>query len=140
MNSKRAIKEVHPGWAWLCVVIGLYPVSIAFGVIAVHESKVHAPLWVVALCGIVFIAGGCMILLAQHARLNNLFAGLICLSFAAVGIWVSLFSPSEGFSGGFPFLSSESNIKIARWVFGCGAVLSLVLFGYAVRQIFRRVA
>ena len=138
MTSRRPNKGSNRTLAWVCIALGLIPLFISFEFIKVSEAAVHAPMWVIALCGIVFVLCGCMILLAQHTRLNNLFACIVLLSFAAIGIWVLLFSPSEGFAGGIFFLSNEANIKIARWVFGCGAVFVLILFAYAVRQLFRR--
>lgn len=137
-RSARQIQRAHPAWGWLCVGLGLYPISIALGLITVDESRVHAPMWVMALSGIVFVICGCMILLGRDSRLNNLFAALMTLSFAAIGVWVSLFSPPEGFSGGIPLLSNETNVMIARWVFGCGAIVSFALCGYAVRQLLNR--
>jgi hypothetical protein len=133
----RTGRKPHQGWAWFCLALGLYPLLIAFGVITIDATDIQAPMWMLAVCGIVFVIGGCMLLLTRHARLNNLLAALICLAFAAVGGWVALFSPPEGFSGGIPLLSDAANIRLARWVFGGGAVISLALCGYAVRLALR---
>ena len=136
LQSKSANKA-HSVYGWMCILIGLYPIALAFGFIELDNSTAHAPMWVIALCGIVFLIGGCMILLNQHTRLIDLLAALICLSFAAIGMWVSLFSPSEGFSGGIPFIPNQTNIMISRWVFGSGAVVSFLIFIYAVRRALR---
>ena len=134
MNSRRPAGTAHPFWAWFCIALGLGPLAIACGVVAVDPSKLLAPAWVLALCGLVFVIGGCMMLLGRGTRANDLLAGLICLAFAAVGIWVSLFAPSASFSGGIPLLSHEQNVTLGRWVIGCGAVVSLMLTGYALRR------
>jgi hypothetical protein len=122
---------------WECVLIGLYPISLAFGFIKIEDSAVHAPMWIIALSGIVFLIGGCMILLSQHKRLMDLLAALICLIFAAIGMWVSFYAPPEGFSGGIPFFPSQANIMIGRWIFGGGAVVSFLIFVYALRRAMR---
>lgn len=133
MNPTPPTKQLPAVWAWVCIALGVFLMLIALGVFNDQEAGTNAPLWVVALCGIVFVIGGCMMLTRQNSRLNNLLAGLICLIFAVVGAWVALFAPPAGFSGGIPLLSAEANVTLARWVFGAGAVLSLLLCGYAVR-------
>jgi hypothetical protein len=54
--------------------------------------------------------------------------------FGVMGIWVSLFSSSEGFSGGLPFLSQDLNILIGRCLFGLGAIISFALSAWAFRR------
>ncbi len=137
-SSSSASNRPHPVWAWFCIALGAYPLLIAFGVVSVQDSLVHAPMWVIGLCGVVFVCAGCAMLFATQARLHNLFGGLICLAFAAVGFWVAVFSPHEGFSGGIPFLSYDNNVTLARWLFGFGSVLTLAMFGHAMRLVFRR--
>lgn len=126
------------GWALFCLAVGLFPLLVAFGVISPDPADVHAPPWVLAVCGMVFVIGGCMLLSGKHARVDNLLAALTLLCFAAIGIWVALFASPEGFSGGIPLLSDATNIRIARWVFGSGAAVSLTLLGYAMRRALRR--
>lgn len=75
-----------------------------------------------------------MILLANHTRANDLLAGVLCLLFAIMGAWVALFSASEGFSGGWFFLSYEQNVALGRWVFGIGSLLNLAIAAYAFRR------
>lgn len=115
----------------------IFPIAVAFGLITVDKAAVHAPMRVVALTGIIFVIGGCMILAGQRSRLSNLFAAVMCLSFASLGSWVSLFAPSKDFSGGIPLLSNETNAEIAPWAFGCGALISLGLAGYGLHQLFK---
>ncbi len=96
-----------------------------------------APMWVVASSGIVFLIAGCMIFLANHSWANDLLAGILCLLFATIGAWVSLFSASEGFSGGLWFLSKDANASLGRWVFGMGALISFAISAYAFRRAYR---
>ena len=137
MSRPPATNHNHPAWGWLCIAIGLYPISLALGVVPVGDSSVNAPMWILASSGVAFVLGGCMVLLGQRSRLNNLLAALLCLVFASAGVWVALFSPPEGFSGGVPFLSNQSNVTLSRWVFGCGAGVSLAISVYAFRLFSR---
>lgn len=118
----------------LCIALGVFPLSIALGLLPVDEADVYAPMWVVAISGIVFLIAGCMIFLGNHSWANDLLAGVLCLLFGIVGIWVSLFSPSEGFSGGVPLLSKAANVTLARWVFGSGALICFAISVYAFRR------
>ena len=121
----------------LCVAIGLLPISIALGWIPVAESSLHAPMWVLALSGVVFVIAGGMIFLADESRTKDFLAGVLCLLFAILGAWVALLGRAEGFSGGLPFLSGAANTALGRWVFGIGALLSLAISAYAFRRAFQ---
>ena len=121
----------------VCLALGLYLLSIAFGLLPVEKADVMAPMWVVASSGIVFLIAGCMIFLASHSWANDLLAGFLCLLFGFIGAWVSLFSSSEGFSGGLWFLSDGANASLGRWVFGLGALISFAISAYAFRRAYR---
>ncbi|MFK7795348.1 MAG: hypothetical protein AB8B89_08370 [Gammaproteobacteria bacterium] len=137
MSKIEKINKSHPFLGWICVLLGLYLLAIAFDFLSVDSESIFAPMWIIGLCGLVFIISGCMILFRQHDRLIDILAAIICFSFAAIGIWVSLFSPSDGFSGGIPFLSKELNIFLARGVFGLGAIITSLLCVYAIRRALR---
>lgn len=121
----------------LLIVVGALPLSVAFGVLPVDEADVHAPMWVVAVSGIAILIAGCMIILGNHSWANDLLAGVLCLLFGVIGVWVALFSSSEGFSGGIPLLSNAANVTLARWVFGGGALISFSISAYAFRRAFQ---
>ena len=129
--------DAHPLWGWLCVALGLFPLGIAFDLLPVDPRGVRAPPWVLALCGLVFVSGGGLILLHRQRILQQLFAGTITASFGLVGLWVALLAPADGFSGGFFFVSAETNVTIARWLFGVGAVLALAICAIAMLRIGR---
>jgi len=137
MSPTRFIRKTHPGWGWLCIAIGLYAISVALGIIKPDDSAVHAPMWVIAICGVIFLISGIMVLIGQRSRVNSLCAAILCGCFALVGAWASLFPPPEGFSGGIPLLSKSANTIIARCLFGSGAVLSSILSIYALRRFLR---
>lgn len=123
--------------ALIVVSAGLLPLAVSLGVIKAQEGTVHAPMWVLGLCGLVFVIAGFMLLLGQRSRFNDLLAALICSCFGAVGLWVSLEGASENFSGGIPFVPSFTNVIIARWMFGSGAVICFLIALYAVYRFFK---
>lgn len=122
-------------WGLVCIAIGLYPVAVGLGLFPV---QMLAPPWVAVAIGVCFLIAGLMILLAKHERANDLLAGVILLVFGILGIWVAIFSSDDGFSGGIPFLSRETNILIARWAFGLGTLISFSMCAWAFRRAFTR--
>lgn len=78
-----------------------------------------------------------MMLVGHDSRINDLFASILLLIMGLVGAWVALFGPADAFSGGIPFLPTEYNIVIARWLFGSGAVVVFAFFVYALHRLFR---
>ena len=134
----RDVRSLSPhsrlAWGLGCIALGCYPISMALGWLPVDEADVMAPLWVVAMAGLAFVIAGAMILLANHSWANDLLAGVLCLLFGITGTWVSLFSSSEGFSGGSPLLSDESNVMLGRWLFGIGALICFAISAYAFRR------
>lgn len=127
-------KRSRLSWGLICIALGCYPISIALGLLPVDESRAMAPMWVVGLSGFVFVIGGCMLFLAERARVNDLLAGVLCFIFGGIGAWVSLFGPGEAFSGGLAFLSHEQNVVLGRWVFGAGALICLSIAACAFRR------
>jgi hypothetical protein len=132
-SSKRS----RLGMGLACIALGCYPLSISLGILPVDEAKVMAPAWVVAMSGIVFVIAGGMILLGNRSWANDLLAGILCLLFGIMGTWVSLFSASEGFSGGMPLLPHESNVTLGRWMFGIGALVCFAISAYAFRRAYQ---
>lgn len=132
--SKRARLVYGAG----CVLLGCFPVAIAFGFIPADGTELSAPRWVVAGAGLVFVIAGLMILFADNENANDFLAGVLLLMFGVLGTWVSLLSSDDGFSGGLPFLSPEKNIAVGRWVFGFGALICYSLSVYAFRRAAKR--
>lgn len=128
------------GVAILCMSLGGFLVLVACGLISDGPNQRDAPDLIVALSGTVFIIAGCMILVGRQSRLNDLLAAILCLIFGLIGAWVAIFSSSDGFSGGLPFLSSEANIKLGRIVFGLGSLICFAISGWAMSSYAKRVS
>lgn len=120
-----------------CMALGLLPISVALGWVPVAATSLHAPMWILALCGGIFLIAGIMIVLGNPSRANDLLAGVICLLFGIVGAWIALLGPAEGFSGGLPVLSAAANTTLGRWVFGIGALMCFAIGAYAFRLAFQ---
>jgi hypothetical protein len=121
-------------WGLFCIAVGCYPIAVALGLLPVDEARLMAPMWAVAMAGFMFVVAGAMILIGNHRWANDLLAGILTLLFGIMGTWTSLFSPSEGFSGGIALLSDESNVTLGRWMFGIGALMCFAVSAYAFRR------
>ncbi len=120
-----------------CIALGLLPIFIALGWIPVAATSLHAPMWILALCGGIVLIAGMMVVLGNQSRANDLLAGVICLLFGINGAWIALLGPAEGFSGGLPILSGAANTTLGRWVFGIGALMCFAIAAYAFRLAFQ---
>jgi hypothetical protein len=123
--------------ALLCIALGSFLVFVASGLIADGPNQGQGPDFTVALSGSVFIIAGCMIFVGRKSRFNDLLAAILCLSFGLIGAWVALYAPSEGFSGGFPLISKDTNIVIGRWVFGIGSLMCFAISAWAIKRFYR---
>ncbi|MGB5346160.1 MAG: hypothetical protein WBN23_08350 [Woeseia sp.] len=120
--------------AMFCGAAGLFLLLIAAGLINDGGGERPAPDFVVALCGIALLVAGCMAYAGTQSKLNDLLAAILCLIFGLVAAWIALFSPAEGFSGGFPFVSQALNLKISRWVFGGSAIVCFAIGMWAFKR------
>lgn len=121
----------------ICAALGLYLILIAAGLLPARDNAANAPNSILALTGLIFVIGGWMAYLGRRSRMNELMAAVLLLLFGAVGAWVSLFSPSEGFSGGIPFIPYESNVSLARVLFGFGSLICFALSAWAFSRFLR---
>ncbi|MEO0574000.1 MAG: hypothetical protein AAF004_00965 [Pseudomonadota bacterium] len=131
--SASGDQHAHPIVGVVCIVLGCFPLAIATGLMQAQPGTIHAPLWVVGLVGVIAIVAGVMVMLPT-GRVLDAVACLLCAGFAAVGFWLSLKAPADGFSGGLPFISSGANVMVARVIFGSGAVMSLIMAVYAAKR------
>jgi len=123
----------------LCVGIGVFLLLLASELIpGLQRQSSDAPNSIIALAGLVFFVAGCMAFLGTGSRANDLLAGILCLAFALIGAWVALLSPNEGFSGGLPFVSYDSNVTIARVAFGSGSLICFAIAIWAFRRFIRK--
>lgn len=121
--------------AMLFVVAGAYVWAIALRLVPFDESKIHAPDWVVFLCGSLFVLAGLALLFRSNRLVVALLGNLIVLVFGTVAAWVSLFGPSDHFSGSIPLISEAANVRFARIVFGFCTVLCALMLIPGIREL-----
>lgn len=125
---------------FICIVLGASVCLIAFRVLPYDESKIHAPGWIIALCGGVFVLGGLALLLRSHKILVSVLGNCMVLIFGIVAGWIALFGQAEQFSGGIPLLSNESNVSVARALFFCVAIMCALILTAGLRYLVRQLA
>jgi len=118
----------------LLLVASIVVSLVASGTISVDEDAVHAPNWILALLGLLFAGGGLATLVDPRTSLARWSAGTIVTTITIVSAWISLFGPSEHFSGDWPFLSDDANVLISRVVFGCVSLLGLAMIVAAAKK------
>ena len=123
--------------ALLCIALGGFLALVAGGLIESDPTGRHAPDFIIALCGSVFIIAGIMILVGRQSRINDLLAAILCMTFGIIGAWVAIYGASEGFSGGLPFISDEANTRLARGAFGLGSLSCFAISGWAFKRFYR---
>jgi hypothetical protein len=133
---------------------GLYILLVGLALLPVPGGarNLHAPFWVAALAGLVFLLGGVSVLVQAIGRANDdaelpadasswmivLQYGsvvAICACLAAIGSWVA-FAPGER-----TFSGASSGETIGRVVFGIGAVITWLMtlaFAIAAMRRFQR--
>lgn len=134
MNYKLDKAAIFSGL--LALGLGIFAVLGGLGVIPMDTSH-DAPLWVVTVAGAMFCIAGIMVFLRNYPRALDFFAALILAGFTTLCSWVALFSSSEGFSGGVPFLPYDTNVVIARVMFGLGGLMCFGGFAYAVSRFLK---
>jgi hypothetical protein len=121
--KKIDIKDAIAGGG-IAISVGLFVIALS---IWGDDAGFHAPRWVVAAAGGVFLMAGLAIVLQDHPRLSGLVIALLLTSFGAVATWVT-FGPGEReftTSVSVPFVSftrSSSDI-MGRICFAPGALL-----------------
>jgi len=134
----RIVKEQnHPLLGAIAIALGAMIVMIALDVIPTDPEKIHAPDWILILAGAVFIFGGLAVGLRAHELLVSVLGNLIVVAFAVVAAWVALAGSSDQFSGGIPFLPHATNVKIARVMFGSGALLCALMLIPGIRHVLK---
>lgn len=113
--------------------------AIAFGVIPTDPSKIHAPRWVLAIFGCMFVAAGLWSILQsalkQHVMgvnwINLIFTLLVLLAISVICLWIGfgpgprLFVDTDSLTGMRTSLSTDPTL--GRIFFGTfGVLLSAV--------------
>ncbi|MEM6327406.1 MAG: hypothetical protein AAF791_09840 [Bacteroidota bacterium] len=118
----------------LIVGMGLFITGIGLGVVPVDPATVHAPMWVLAVCGIVFVLGGISVIAHDHRGVQTAAGLTIVLALGLVGGWVALFGDSAQMSGGLPFLPRSLNVALGRGLFGFGALICFAFFAWGISR------
>jgi ABC-type transport system involved in multi-copper enzyme maturation permease subunit len=127
--------------AVLCLICGVVPIGIAFGVIPARPESIRAPLFIVALAGLLFwFAAASLLFGSTRPRLNSLLGAILFALFATIGGWVSVSGSSIAFGGGIAVVANDANEWIARAIFGLGALVCAACSLYALRRAIRTVA
>jgi len=123
-------------WVWglLMISTGAAFLAASVGLIALAPSVSQPPRTILFLVSIIAITGGSLILIRGQTRGRDGLAGFMMLAFAAVGGWAAVWGPAQRISGGLPFLPPETNVVLARILFGAGALFCLALSAYAIRR------
>ncbi|MGB2927207.1 MAG: hypothetical protein WBB82_18045 [Limnothrix sp.] len=118
-----------------CISLGCLPIAVSLGLLPADPATIHAPLWVIFACGIVFVLGGLMIIFGErHPRFNHVCALVLLSGMGAIAGWVGLFSDAAGFSGGIPFIPRKWNILFGRTLITSGSILCFAMAVYALQQ------
>lgn len=119
------------------ILIGFFFVLLGLEVTPIELQESEAPGWVISIAGVIFSLAGLMILKGEQSKNINLYAGIMIALMGTVGAWVSLFGADENISGGFSFVSSETNYSFARILFGIGALICYATAIHAIKKHFR---
>ena len=125
--------------AGVMLCFGLLITGVGARLIPVDPESVHAPYWVIVLCGVVFLAGGIGALVGERSPLSRFLAATIAVSLGVAFAWVAFYGDGQHMSGGFWFLPHSANVTIGRVVFGLGslrgiAIGAAALFGKVTKR------
>lgn len=108
--------------------------AASFGFLDLDPSTARPPRAILFLVSVIAIAGGLLIILRRETKWSNLLAGALLFAMAGIGGWAAVLGPAEKISGGLSFLPPETNVTLARIVFGTGAMLCLIVGAFALRR------
>lgn len=117
----------------LAIVVGLFFALMGLGLSPIELQESEAPGWVVSISGLIFFLAGVMVLIGEKAKNINLYASILIGLMGTVGAWIALFGDDENISGGFSFVSAETNYMFARILFGLGAIICYAISAHAFR-------
>lgn len=118
-------------------------VALGAGWINSPPGYLHAPRWVVVTAGLLFVLAGLSMLGPRDERslVAAVFGALLTSLFAIVGSWVAFGSGQRHFGGalgtGFGRATTTVNEWSGRIVFGFGAVVLLLMAGWAWWRCYR---
>ena len=114
---------------------GLFIVAIAAGLIPVAPDSIHAPPWLLAVCGGMFVVAGVAALGigVLSKRVNNFFGAVILTGFSFITGWVA-FGPGERIFSGF-----SQDATTGRAAFGLATILLVGMAVWAWKSTFQTV-
>lgn len=115
------------------ILMGVLILLAAFGIGPMSGSPMNAPRWVIGLCGIFFLSGGVMVI-APTQKIATLAAGIAVVGITVICAWIALFGDARYFSGGLSMFSRDTEVVIARALFGAVALLGIAISVNAVRK------
>ncbi len=115
------------------ILMGVLILLAAFGIGPMAASRMNAPHWIIGLCGLFFASGG-VILIAPTHKIARLAAGIAVVGITVVCAWAALFGDARYFSGGMSVFSQDTEVLIARALFGGVAILGGAISANAVRR------
>ena len=130
-RRKQSSKGPAPWWfGGLFILAGTAIMGLGAGLIPADPSSVHAPGWVIVLCGVVFAMGGVMACMPNdqsETPLNYVFLLVMMICFASAFSWVA-FGPGErefsgSVSGGGVGVGGSVGSIFGRVVFGFGSIM-----------------
>jgi len=140
-SPKRAQPTGQEPAPWIgiaAILAGIFPIAAATGLIQVDPDSMHAPRWVIASAGGLFLLAGAAILSRRHPFLPSLILPLLLTLFAAVFGWVGLGPGEREFDGGLPFVSGDFNTRLGRGLFGSFGILIGLVALYAWLLFYRQ--
>ncbi len=143
-NSKRGPGSVT---GILFMLMGILIFAIGFGLIPVDPSSIHAPGWVIAIFGGIFLVTGIWVIFLQAMSrdamkvswINDLFGLLMMLSVSILCLWIG-FGPGERFfthyggHSGRPTALLTDPILGRIFFGGFGVLISGVTIAFAIIQ------
>ncbi len=120
--------------AGIGILSGLYILAIAFGIVSTDKESVHVPMWVMTLCGILFLTGGIAALGVGifSRRTRDTLGAFLLTNFLGIFFWIAFGPGPRQFNGGL------LHPAFGRAVFGGSAVVCLFLVVYAWERVFQK--
>lgn len=136
----QASPAFHLVFGLFFVGIGAFILCVATDVIHADPGTIHAPRWVLGLCGAAFAGAGLSVIGHRWAVVRIASLSLVLLGLGGVAAWAAVLAPAEGWSGGIPFAPDSVNVGLARGLAGFGALMCFGMLVYGWRIRFRSAA
>ncbi|AFY40171.1 hypothetical protein Lepto7376_4036 [[Leptolyngbya] sp. PCC 7376] len=128
----------NPFLGIFCIVLGFFPIAASTGILKTDPSTIHAPLWVLFACGMVFVTTGLMMIFGQkYPWFNHLCAVLWFVTMGSVAGWVAFFAEGGSCSVFIPFFPPAWEMLLCKSFVAFGALFCAGLAIYAFRQFLK---